>query len=77
MAAQLKYFIPREREKREMGKARKVGIGMDYSPTSKSALRWTIENLIDPGDLVVVVHVLSSKSDPTSKKLFEDTGSRT
>ncbi|XP_058185427.1 universal stress protein PHOS34 [Rhododendron vialii] len=58
-----------------MGKARTVGIGMDYSPTSKSALRWTIENLIDPGDLVVVVHVLSSKSDPTNKKLFEDTGS--
>ncbi|KAF7129750.1 hypothetical protein RHSIM_Rhsim10G0183600 [Rhododendron simsii] len=48
---------------------------MDYSPTSKSALRWTIENLIEPGDLVVVVHVLSSKSDPTNKKLFEDTGS--
>ncbi|KAH7849835.1 hypothetical protein Vadar_023623 [Vaccinium darrowii] len=58
-----------------MGKARTVGIGMDYSPTSKSALRWAIDNLIDPGDLIIIIHVLSPKSDPTNKKLFEDTGS--
>ncbi|CAA2998077.1 universal stress A [Olea europaea subsp. europaea] len=58
-----------------MMKARSVGIGMDYSPTSKSALNWAINNLIDEGDQIVVVHVVSPKADPTNKQLFEDTGS--
>lgn len=59
-----------------MGKAKTIGVGMDYSATSKLALRWTFDNLIEAGDLVVVIHVLSPKSDPTNKQLFEDTGSR-
>ncbi|CAI9758122.1 unnamed protein product [Fraxinus pennsylvanica] len=58
-----------------MVKARLVGIGMDYSPTSKSALTWAINNLIEEGDQIVVVHVVSPKADPTNKQLFEDTGS--
>ncbi|XP_059640357.1 universal stress protein PHOS34-like [Cornus florida] len=59
-----------------MGEARTVGIGMDYSPTSKSALRWAIENLIDAGDHIITIHVQSPKSNPTNKKqLFADTGS--
>ncbi|THG09256.1 hypothetical protein TEA_011781 [Camellia sinensis var. sinensis] len=51
------------------------GVGMDYSATSKLALQWTFDNLIEAGDLVVVIDVLSPKSDPTNKQLFEDTGS--
>lgn len=62
-------------KEREMGKAKTIGVGMDYSATSKLALRWTFDNLIEAGDLVVVIHVLSPKSDPTNKQLFEDTGS--
>ncbi|XP_057492631.1 universal stress protein PHOS32-like [Actinidia eriantha] len=58
-----------------MGKARTIGIGMDYTPTSKSALRWTIDNLVESGDLIIIIHVRSPKSDPTNKKLFENTGS--
>ncbi|PSS30076.1 Universal stress protein [Actinidia chinensis var. chinensis] len=58
-----------------MGKARTIGIGMDYTPTSKSALRWTIDNLIESGDLIIIIHVRSPKSDPTNRKLFENTGS--
>lgn len=58
-----------------MAKARTIGIGMDYSTTSKSALKWAIDNLIETGDTVVVILVLSPKSDPANKKLFADTGS--
>ncbi|KAD7117745.1 hypothetical protein R6Q59_013783 [Mikania micrantha] len=58
-----------------MAKARTIGIGMDYSATSKTALKWAIDNLIDAGDTVVVLLVLSPKSDPVNKQLFADTGS--
>ncbi|KAL2499081.1 Adenine nucleotide alpha hydrolase-like superfamily protein [Abeliophyllum distichum] len=58
-----------------MVKARSVGIGMDYSPTSKSALSWAINNLIEEGDRIVIVHVVSPKAEPTNKQLFQDTGS--
>uniref|UniRef100_A0A5B7BXP0 Putative universal stress protein A-like protein n=1 Tax=Davidia involucrata TaxID=16924 RepID=A0A5B7BXP0_DAVIN len=58
-----------------MEKARTVGIGMDYSPSSKSALRWAIDNLIDAGDRIIIIHVQSPKSDRTNKQLFADTGS--
>lgn len=58
-----------------MAKARTIGIGMDYSATSKLALKWTIDNLIDAGDTIVVLFVLSPKSDPANKKLFAHTGS--
>lgn len=59
-----------------MAKARTVGIAMDYSATSKVALGWAIENLIEERDLMVVIHVqTSSKADPTNKQLFQDTGS--
>ncbi|XP_076891735.1 universal stress protein PHOS32-like [Bidens hawaiensis] len=55
--------------------ARTIGIAMDYSRTSKTALKWAIDNLIDAGDTVVVLLVLSPKSDPVNKQLFADTGS--
>lgn len=59
-----------------MAKARTIGIGMDYSATSKSALKWAIDNLIESEDIIVIILVLSPKSDPANKKLFADTGSR-
>ncbi|KAK1263367.1 hypothetical protein QJS04_geneDACA017508 [Acorus gramineus] len=58
-----------------MGGNRTVGIGMDYSPTSKQAVRWVVDNLVDGGDRIVLIHVQSSKSDHAKKKLWEDTGS--
>lgn len=60
-----------------MGKARAVGVGMDYSATSKAALRWAADNIIEEGDRIILIHVQPPKSDHTRKKLFEDTGSRT
>ncbi|KAJ4828784.1 hypothetical protein Tsubulata_010797 [Turnera subulata] len=58
-----------------MAKARTVGIGMDYSSTSKAALRWATENLIDAGDTLILIQVQPPKADHTRKQLFEDTGS--
>jgi nucleotide-binding universal stress UspA family protein len=49
---------------------------MDYSTTSKQALEWAIQNLIEEGDTMILIHVqTSSKTDPTNKQLFQDTGS--
>ncbi|MCD9637906.1 hypothetical protein HAX54_021456 [Datura stramonium] len=48
---------------------------MDYSTSSKIGLKWAIENLVEEGDTIIIIHVVSSKLDPTNKQLFEDTGS--
>ncbi|GKV04089.1 hypothetical protein SLEP1_g16297 [Rubroshorea leprosula] len=58
-----------------MGKARTVGIGMDYSPTCISALRWAAENLAENGDRIILTHVQPPRADHTRKELFENTGS--
>nr|XP_043635090.1 universal stress protein PHOS32 [Erigeron canadensis] len=58
-----------------MAKARTIGVGIDYSATSKRALKWAIDNLIEAGDTILIILVLSPKSDPVNKKLFADTGS--
>ncbi|GAV58441.1 Usp domain-containing protein [Cephalotus follicularis] len=58
-----------------MAKTRTVGIGMDYSPTSKAALKWAANNLIEDGDRIILIHVQPPNADHTRKQLFEDTGS--
>ncbi|KAM1017837.1 hypothetical protein ACFX2A_048350 [Malus domestica] len=58
-----------------MGKERSVGIGMDYSATSKFALRWAVDNLIEEGDRIVLIHVESPKAATSRKQLFENSGS--
>ncbi|KAF3444239.1 hypothetical protein FNV43_RR13929 [Rhamnella rubrinervis] len=58
-----------------MAKQRTVGIGMDYSATSKSALRWAADNLINAGDRIILIHVEPPKASHSRKQLFEDTGS--
>ncbi|KAK1576410.1 hypothetical protein Q3G72_013555 [Acer saccharum] len=58
-----------------MGKGT-VGIAMDFSPHSKAALRWAVDNLINAGDhRVILINVQPPKADHTRKKLFKDTGS--
>lgn len=67
----------REEERERMAKPRSVGVGMDYSPTSKAALKWAAENLAEAGDRIILIHVQPPKSDHSRKQLFEGTGSRT
>ncbi|CAD5186801.1 universal stress protein PHOS32-like [Musa acuminata AAA Group] len=55
--------------------SRTVGIGMDYSPTSKVAVRWAVDNLVCAGDHVVLIHVLSKSDHHTEKQLWEEHGS--
>lgn len=60
----------------KMAKARIVGVAMDFSPTSKLALRWAVDNLINKGDQIIMINVQPPNADHTRKELFENTGSR-
>ncbi|GJM88759.1 hypothetical protein PR202_gb01422 [Eleusine coracana subsp. coracana] len=42
---------------------RKIGVAMDYSPSSKKALDWAVQNLLRKGDTLVVLHVLHHGSE--------------
>lgn len=50
---------------------------MDYSSTSKSALKWAANNLLRHGDHLILIHVEPPNSDTPTKLLFQHTGSRT
>ncbi|BAT81297.1 uncharacterized protein HKW66_Vig0128760 [Vigna angularis] len=58
-----------------MEKTRTVGVAMDFSPTSKVALRWALDNLINKGDQIILINVQPPQAHHTRKELFEDTGS--
>lgn len=58
-----------------MAKAHMVGVAMDFSPTSKLALRWAVDNLINKNDQIIMINVQPPSADHTRKELFEDTGS--
>ncbi|XP_057442046.1 universal stress protein PHOS34-like isoform X2 [Lotus japonicus] len=51
-------------------KTRIVGIAMDFSPTSKLALRWAVDNLISRGDQIIIINVEPPHADHTRKELF-------
>jgi nucleotide-binding universal stress UspA family protein len=55
---------------------RSIGIAVDYSPSSKSALKWALDNLADKGDRVVVIHVNQNKAPESGQsQLWEKSGS--
>lgn len=60
-----------------MSSDRKIGVALDYSASSKYALKWAVENLLRKGDQLIVLIVHKEKA-PTDNhhQLFGKYGSR-
>jgi len=59
-----------------MAKDRTIGVALDFSNSSKNALKWALENLADKGDTIYVIHISSNSIDESRNKLWEKSGSR-
>jgi nucleotide-binding universal stress UspA family protein len=59
-----------------MNGERYIGVALDYSPSSKYALKWTIDNILRPNDhLIVVVVNKDFHLEGGTAVLWEKTGS--
>ncbi|OIW13749.1 hypothetical protein TanjilG_17928 [Lupinus angustifolius] len=55
---------------------RKLGVAMDFSPCSIKALKWTVDNVVKEGDLLILVIIRPSQHyEHGEMQLWEVTGS--
>lgn len=55
---------------------RKVGVAMDFSKSSKNALKWAIINMADKGDTFYIIHVNHNSLDGSRSNMLAKSGSR-
>jgi nucleotide-binding universal stress UspA family protein len=56
--------------------SRKIGVAMDFSASSKKALRWAADNLLRKGDTLVLLHIQHRGRDEAKHVLWSHSGSR-
>ncbi|KAL5227015.1 hypothetical protein ABZP36_015280 [Zizania latifolia] len=54
---------------------RRIGVAMDFSASSKKALRWTVDNLLRKGDTIVLLHIRHHGRDEAKNALWSRSGS--
>lgn len=53
-----------------------VGVALDFSKSSKNALKWAIENLADKADTLYIIHINHQPLDESNNQLWAKSGSR-
>ncbi|XP_031484678.2 universal stress protein PHOS32 [Nymphaea colorata] len=58
-----------------MGGDRKIGVAVDYSSSSKVALQWAVDNLLQKGETLYVLHVKHGKGEEVRNTMWLQSGS--
>lgn len=57
-------------------KEKTIGVAVDFSRSSKEALKWTVENLAEKSDTVYLIHIKTHTLSESRDQLWAKTGSR-